>query len=108
MSLERDAFGALKVARVKGSPKPLYWRSTTLEFCGRVGNEYVHLCMNACSGTLGAGGDMRTFTSSRACGVEWVFWRNCVILVLGLGVRGVGRGNIRVWGGRVWRTRVRV
>ena len=32
VSLEHDAFGALKVARVKGSPKTLHWRSTTLEF----------------------------------------------------------------------------
>ena len=57
MSLEHDAFGALKVARVKGSPKPLHWRSTTLDFCIHAGNTHLHLCTRACRGTLGAGGD---------------------------------------------------
>ena len=57
MSLEHDAFGALKVARVKGSPKPLHWRSTTLEFGGCVGNTHLHMCTSAFRGTLGAGGD---------------------------------------------------
>ena len=40
MSLEHDAFGALKVARVKGSPKPLFEsgdvRSVEGEVCGAV------------------------------------------------------------------------
>jgi hypothetical protein len=57
VSLEHDAFGALKVARVKGSTKPLYWRSTTLEFCVHAGNTHLHLCTRAFRGTLGAGGD---------------------------------------------------
>ena len=57
MSLEHDAFGALKVARVKGSPKPLHWRSTTLEFCAHAGNPHLHLCTRAFRGTLGDGGD---------------------------------------------------
>jgi len=57
VSLEHDAFGALNVARVKGSPKPLHWRSTTLEFCGCAGNTHLHLCTCARRGTLGAGGD---------------------------------------------------
>ena len=57
MSLEHDAFAALKVARVKGSPKPLHWRSTTLEFCAHAGNTHLHLCTRAFRGTLGAGGD---------------------------------------------------
>lgn len=57
MSLEHDAFGALKVARVKGSPKPLHWRSTTLEFCMQAGNTHLRLCTRACRGTLGDGGD---------------------------------------------------
>ena len=79
-----------RLHRVKGSPKPLCRRSTTLEFCGCVGNTHVRLCTRACRGTLGAGGDLgplrrrgrvvwcgffgvivdpgetRTFTSSRA------------------------------------------
>ena len=57
MSLEHDASGALKVARVKGSPKPLHWRSTTLEFCAHAGNMHLHLCTRAFRGTLGADGD---------------------------------------------------
>ena len=57
MSLEHDAFGALKVARVKGSPKPLHWRSTTLEFCAHAGNTHLHLCTRAFCEPLGAGGD---------------------------------------------------
>ena len=57
MSLEHDAFGALKVARVKGSPKPLLWRSTTLEFCAHACNTHLRLCARAFRGTLGAGGD---------------------------------------------------
>ena len=57
MSLEHDAFGALKVARVKGSPKPLHWRSTTLEFCAHAGNTHLRLCARALCGPLGAGGD---------------------------------------------------
>ena len=57
MSLEHDASGALKVARVKGSPKPLHWRSTTLEFCAHAGNTHLRLCARALCGTLGAGGD---------------------------------------------------
>ena len=57
MSLEHDAFGALKVARVKGSPKPLRRRSMTLEFCIHAGNTHLHLCTRAFRGTLGAGGD---------------------------------------------------
>ena len=57
MSPEHDAFGALKAARVKGSPKPLHWQSTTLEFRVRAGNTHLHLCTRAFRGTLGAGGD---------------------------------------------------
>jgi hypothetical protein len=57
VSLEHDAFGALKVARVKGSPKPLHWRLTTLEFCAHAGNTHLHLCTRAFCGPLGAGGD---------------------------------------------------
>ena len=57
MSLEHDAFGALKVARVKGSPKPLYWRSMTLEFRAHAGNTHLHLCTRAFCEPLGAGGD---------------------------------------------------
>ena len=57
MSLEHDAFGALKVARVKGSPKPLHWRSTTLEFCAHAANTHLHLCTSAFCEPLGDGGD---------------------------------------------------
>ena len=57
MSLEHDAFGALKAARVKGSPKTLYWRSTTLEFRAHAGNTHLRLYARAFRGTLGAGGD---------------------------------------------------
>ena len=57
MSLEHDAFGALKVARVKGSPKPIRRRSTTLEFCAYAENTHLHLCTRAFRGTLGDGGD---------------------------------------------------
>ena len=55
--MEHDAFGALKVARVKGSPKTLHWRSTTLEFCAHAGNTHLRLCARALCGPLGAGGD---------------------------------------------------
>ena len=57
MSLEHDNFGALEVARVKGSPKTLFWRSTTLEFRAHAGNTHLHLCTSAFRGTLGDGGD---------------------------------------------------
>ena len=73
MSLEHDAFGALKVARVKGSPKPLHWRSTTLEFCTCVGNTHLRLCTRACRGTLGAGGDADLYVVAGVwCGVGFL------------------------------------
>ena len=81
MSLEHDASGALKVARVKGSPKPLHWRSTTLEFFKRAGNTHLHLCTRAFRGTLGAGGDPDLYVVAGVAAV-WVFWK-CVIPVLG-------------------------
>ena len=57
MSLEHDAFGALEVARVKGSTKTLYWRSTTLGFRAHAGNTHLRLYTHAFCDTLGAGGD---------------------------------------------------
>ena len=81
MSLEHDAFGALKVARVKGSPKPLLWRSTTLEFRIHAGNTHLHLCARACRGTLGAGGDPAVHVDA-GVGRGLGFFK-CVILILG-------------------------
>jgi hypothetical protein len=71
VSLEHDAFGALKVARVKGSPKTLYWRSTTLEYCGCLTGR-LSPNTNTAEGTLTQeSGDVRS-VEGEVCGAVLV------------------------------------